>query len=81
MREDAVVTLEQQRIVTDEQLLVAGEAEHLVARAIADQPLIGRDAHDRGIEVHPRLRVPAGVKRRLVAQPVVGDLDGCDPMV
>ena len=44
--ERAVMPLDRQRILADEQVLVPGEAEHEVARADAGDALVGVDPHD-----------------------------------
>jgi len=80
MRQHAIVPLERQRIVPDEELLVALEAEHPIARTVADESGVGRDAHDGGVEVQSRPGIPARVERRLEWQAVVGDPDRGNPV-
>ncbi len=72
--------LERERILAHEQPLVTLEAEHAIAGGDAHQPGVGRHAHDRGIEVHARLRVPAGIECRCQRQAMVADRDGRDPV-
>ena len=58
VRQHAVVPLQCQRVATDEQLLVAGEAEHEIARADADMAGVGDD-----VQTEPVLRLSGNVSR------------------
>ena len=78
VREDAVVALDRQRVAADEEMLVAGEAEHEVAGAEADMAVVRGDADDGGIPERARARVPAGVEWWVEVEAVLGDLDGGD---
>jgi hypothetical protein len=82
--EDAVVPLDGERVLADEEMLVPGKADHEIPRGDADRPLIGVDPHDRRIELRARPRVPAGMKRRIEMQAMLGDddlgdLHACSP--
>ena len=72
------MALERHRVAADEQVLVAGEAQHQVAGADPDLAGVGRDADDGGVPVRPRAGVPARPERRVEGEPVLGDLDSGD---
>ena len=76
VREHAEVPLEGERILTDEKALVTLEPEHAIAGACAHEAGVGGDAHQRRIEVHGRLGVPAGLEGGRERQAVVTDLNG-----
>ena len=78
VREHPEMALERERILPDEETLVPLETEHAIARADAHQPGVGRYPYQRRIEVHPRLRVPAGVEGRRERQAVMTDGDRGD---
>jgi hypothetical protein len=80
VRQDAVMTLEREWILTDEQVFMPLEAEHAIARGDTDQATVGRDAHEGRVEVSARPAVPARGKRRGKRQPVVTDRDRGDLM-
>ena len=61
------MALKGQRVLPDEQILVARETDHEVAGAEAHQPGIGGHADERGVEMGARLGVPARVERRVKA--------------
>ena len=58
--EDLDLVGDRQRIGADEQVDERVEAVHRVARADADDPLVGLDPHDRGREAAARDGVPGG---------------------
>lgn len=72
------MALDRQRVVADEQRLVAGEAGHSVARADADQALVGLDPDDARVDGRPGTAVPARLKGRIERQAMAGDRDGGD---
>ena len=76
--EDAVVTLEVERIAADEEMLVSGEAGHRVAGADAFEPLVGAHADDRRVEIFARAEIPARPERRVEREAVMRDLDRGD---
>jgi hypothetical protein len=63
-----------------EKMLVPLETEHAVARADADETCVGRDPHQRRIEVHPRLGIPARIEGGFERQAVMADRDRGDLM-
>ncbi len=69
--EDAPVALDRQSVLADEEVLVAGEAQHGVARRHAADARVGVDPHDRGVEGDARLRVPARIEGRIERQTVM----------
>ena len=75
--ENADVALDVERIVADEQVLVAGEAQHRIARANA-LVVAGAHAHERAGVAGARPRVPRRVERRVERQAVVADFDRVD---
>jgi hypothetical protein len=76
--QDAVVPLDAQRVLADEQMLVAGKSGHRVAGADPFKARIRPHAHDGGVELGARLKIPARPERRIERQAVMGDLDGGD---
>ena len=72
------MALDRQGILADEEMLVAGEAQHGVTGGYAGDAGIGVDPHDRGIEGDARLRIPTRIEGRIERQPVMGDLDPGD---
>ena len=56
-------------VLADEELRERLEAVHGVARADADDALVGLDTHDGRVESRAWHRVPGGAKRRVERQP------------
>ncbi len=61
----ARVAREAQRVLAEEQVGVGDEPVHRVARADADEALVGLHAHERGVEGRPRNGVPGGAEGRV----------------
>jgi hypothetical protein len=72
---DAIVALDGERVLAYEQIFMPSEANHPVARTIADETAVRRHPHDRRIQMNTRLTVPACLERRIKCEPVVGDID------
>jgi hypothetical protein len=70
-----MVAVEIKGIAADEQVLMAGEPQHGVARADTDQPLVGLDPNDGGIKVFARPAIPGRKERWVEVDPVVADSD------
>src|SRR3546814_3518143 len=70
-----VVALDTARVLADEEILVAGKAEHEVAGANADAPLVVGHAHHGDVEVPARPAVPACDEGRVERPAVVVDVD------
>jgi hypothetical protein len=77
--EDTDVALDLERILTDEQVLERLEAVHRVARADADDPLIGLDADDGDRELGAWDRIPGSRERRVERNAEALETDGADP--
>src|SRR5262249_52104383 len=73
------VTLEVERVLAQEVLLVVGEAVHGIARADAHPPRVVEHPHDRRRKVGARTRIPCRGKRRIQGESVMADLDAADP--
>ena len=71
--DDAKMPLERQRVLADEEMLMAGEADHHVAGGNPAQPFVGRNPHDRRIEMSARARIPTRVEGRVQRQAVMGN--------
>src|SRR3546814_9161035 len=78
VRQHLVVALDTARVLADEEILVAGKAEHEVAGANADAPLVVGHAHHGDVEVPARPAVPACDEGRVERQAVVADVDAGD---
>lgn len=78
VREHPVMALQRQRVLTDEERLVALEAEHAIPGSYARKPGVGADAYHGGVKVHARLGVPAGIKRWIERQAMMRDRDTSD---
>ncbi len=77
--EDSDVPSDRERILTDEEVLEGFETVHRVARADADDALVGLDADDRHRERGSRHGVPRRREGRIEGHAEALETDGADP--
>ena len=78
IRQDAIMPFNCERILTNEQMLMALKADHEIAGAYTGDAIIRMHPHDARIKLLARLRIPTRIERRIERQAVGCDLNTGD---